>query len=194
MDLIIATHNPHKVREIRQILGDKFDNILSASQVGISSDVEETGETFYENARLKADFVKAQKKNCAVLSDDSGLCVDYLDGAPGVLSNRFFKEGDDRANRLHLLDVLKDAKDRQAHFETCVVFIDENGKVFSAVGKTEGRITFSESGNGGFGYDSVFFSNELGKTFGEASPEEKNSVSHRGRALNALCKMLENFE
>lgn len=194
MDLIIATHNPHKVREIRQILGDKFDNILSASQVGIASDIEETGETFYENARLKADFVKAQKKNCAVLSDDSGLCVDYLDGAPGVLSNRFFKEGDDRANRLHLLDVLKNAKDRQAHFETCVVFIDENGKVLSAVGKTEGRITFSESGNGGFGYDSVFFSNELGKTFGDASPEEKNSVSHRGRALNALCKMLENFE
>lgn len=194
MDLIIATHNPHKVREIKQILGDKFDNILSASQVGISSDVEETGATFYENARLKADFVKSQKKNCAILSDDSGLCVDYLNGAPGVLSNRFFKEGDDRANRLHLLDLLIGVKDRQAHFETCVVFIDLNGKVFSAVGRTEGSITFSESGNGGFGYDSVFFSNELGKTFGDASPEEKNSVSHRGRALNALCKMLENFE
>lgn len=107
--------------------------------------------------------------------------MDYLDGAPGILSNRFFKEGDDRANRLHLLDVLKDAKDRQAHFETCVVFIDENGKVFSAVGKTEGRITFSESGNGGFGYDSVFSATNSVKLSAKRAPKKKFRQPQRAR-------------
>ena len=193
MRFVLASHNKGKLAEMQAILGELGVEVVMPSDVGVDVDVEETGTTFAENAALKANAIMAAS-GLPAIADDSGLCVDYLDGAPGVLSNRFFKEGDDRANRLHLLDVLKNAKDRQAHFETCVVFIDENGKVFSAVGKTEGRITFSESGNGGFGYDSVFFSNELGKTFGDASPEEKNSVSHRGRALNALCKMLENFE
>ncbi len=194
MQIIIATHNPHKVKEIKQILGDRFGEIVSAEQVGLSTEVQETGDTFYDNALIKAKFVKKQAKNSAVISDDSGLCVDSLGGAPGVLSNRFFKEGDDKANRTHLLNVLNGTTDRNAHFETCVVFIDEKGNLYHAVGKTEGRIAEKEYGNGGFGYDPVFFSTDLGKTFGEASQEEKNRVSHRYRALTALNKILENFE
>ena len=193
MDLIIATHNQHKVEEIKLLLKDKFDNVWSASQVGLSAEVEETGKTFFENAKLKAEFVRQQIQTCAILSDDSGLCVNCLDGQPGVNSNRFYVEGDYKANRQYLLKVLQGQQDRSARFETCVVFIYPDGKLISATGSTTGVITTEEVGDGSFGYECVFKSDDLGITFGQATKEQKNRVSHRARALKNLCNLLENF-
>ena len=193
MKLIIATHNQHKVEEIKQILNGKFDTILSASEAGLSAEVEETGATYFENAKLKAQYVKNQTKDCAVLSDDSGLSVNCLNGEPGVNSNRFFIEGDYKANRQHLLKVMQGKTDRSAKFETCVVFIYPDGKIISATGCTTGTITTKEIGDGSFGYECVFKSDDLGITFGQATKKQKNSVSHRARAIRNLCQLLENF-
>ncbi|MBR5250647.1 MAG: RdgB/HAM1 family non-canonical purine NTP pyrophosphatase [Clostridia bacterium] len=195
MDLIIATHNKHKVEEIKTLLNGKFDKILSASEAGFFTDVEETGSTFFENAKLKADFLKAQLKdsNFAILSDDSGLCVNALGGQPGVNSNRLCIESDYKANRQYLLKLLEGKTDRRAKFETCVVFIYPNGTTLSATGSTTGTITTEEIGDGSFGYECVFKSDDLGITFGQATKEQKNSVSHRARALKNLCNLLENF-
>jgi len=190
MDLIIATHNQHKVEEIKLLLKDKFDNILSAKQAGFSAEVEETGTTFFENAKLKADFMRSQVKDCAILSDDSGLCVNCLDGQPGVNSNRLLVEGDYKANRQHLLKLMQDKTDRTAKFETCVVFIYPDGRMISATGSTTGTITTEEIGDGSFGYECVFKSDDLGITFGQATKEQKNSVSHRARAIKNLCNLL----
>ena len=195
MNLIIATHNKHKVEEIKTLLDGKFDKILSASEAGFFTDVEETGSTFLENAKLKADFIKGQLKegHCAVLSDDSGLCVNALDGQPGVNSNRLYIEGYYKANRQYLLKLLEGKTDRSAKFETCVVFIYPDGTTLSATGSTTGTITTEEVGDGSFGYECVFKSDDLGITFGQATKEQKNSVSHRARALKNLCNLLEKF-
>jgi XTP/dITP diphosphohydrolase len=200
MMLILATHNKNKVSEIKAILGEKFDKIISAEEIGLTAQAEETGSTFYQNALLKAGDLLAQIKNnpkisgkianYAVLSDDSGICVDALFGAPGVNSNRYFAEGDDKTNRTHLLEVLKDNTNRKAHFESCVVLLYPDGKVLSQNGITEGEILQEEKGSGGFGYDCIFYSYDLNKSFGEASPPEKNAVSHRARALNNLLNRL----
>ena len=192
MNLIIATHNQHKVEEIKQLLDGKFDKILSAKEMGLSADVEETGITFFENAKIKADFVRQQTDGSfAILSDDSGLCVNALDGAPGVNSNRLAVEGDYKANRKQLLALLQDKTDRSAKFETCVVFIYPDGKTISATGNTFGQITTEEIGDGSFGYECVFKSDDLGITFGQATKKQKNMVSHRARALQNLCKLLQ---
>lgn len=195
MNLIIATHNQHKVEEIKSILKDKFDKILSAKEAGFFTDVEETGATFFENAKLKADYIKSQLKDdsFAVLSDDSGLCVNALDGQPGVNSNRLCIEGDYKANRQYLLKLLEGKSDRSAKFETCVVFIYPNGTTLSATGSTTGTITTQEVGDDSFGYECVFKSDDLGITFGQATKQQKNLVSHRARALKNLCNLLENF-
>ncbi len=200
MVLILATHNKNKVNEIKAILGGKFDKIVSADEIGLTAQAEEIGSTFFQNALLKANGLLVQLKNkpeisgkigdYAVLSDDSGICVDALFGARGVNSNRYFSEGDDKANRTHMLKMLKDNPKRHAHFESSVVLIYPDGKVLSQNGITEGEILQEEKGSGGFGYDCIFYSYDLNKSFGEATPQEKNTVSHRARALNNLLKLL----
>ena len=190
MELIIATHNDNKVKEIKDILGGYFDKISSAKDAGVFEQVDEDGATFFDNALKKAQALKKLFPSACVLSDDSGLCVDALGGAPSINSNRFAVEGNDKANRDKLLAVLQGVTDRSARFVCCVVLIDEDGKVYSAQGETSGEILRQEQGSGGFGYDCVFFSDDLKTSFGAASKEQKNSVSHRGRALNNLYRIL----
>lgn len=194
MNLIIASNNKHKVEEISTILAGKFDSIKSLAEANIVCDPDESGATFLENALIKANAV-GKLCNCAVLADDTGLCVDALGGKPGIFSARYAATAecgahDDAANRKKLLQDLRGAQNRSAHFECVVVLRYPNGKLLSATGKVNGRILTEEHGTNGFGYDSLFFADDLQKTFAEADSHEKNAVSHRGRALAALLKML----
>ena len=189
MKLIVASSNKNKIKEIREILGDRYE-IVSMADAGMDFDVEETGETFEENSYLKA---KAVFDHCHMpsVADDSGLEVDARGGAPGVYSARYSGEGhNDAKNRKKLLADMQGVKDRKARFKSVITLIDENGEVFIGFGSTEGEILFEEKGENGFGYDCLFFSYDLKKSFGEASPEEKNEVSHRSRALADLMKKL----
>lgn len=190
MKLAIATNNQHKLQEIKSILGDSFEEILSLKDLCIDIDIEETGTTFEENALIKARTI-ATLCNIPALGDDTGLMVYALDGAPGVYSARYAGEQhDDKQNRKLLLYNMQSHDDRHAHFETAIVIYYPNGHFITAKGQVEGEILREERGNGGFGYDSLFYSNEIGKTFAEASQEEKNSVSHRGRALRNMLELL----
>lgn len=189
MKLVIASNNGHKVREIKKILGRFFKEIVTIKELGLDIDPEETENTFEENSLIKAKAV-CLASGLPALADDSGLCVNALGGAPGVYSARFAGiEQNDEKNIDKLLDELKDCKDRTAEFVTVVTLVYPDGKVLSAKGRTEGEITYERKGTGGFGYDPVFYSRELSKTFGEATEEEKNAVSHRGKALESLKKI-----
>lgn len=186
--LIVASSNKSKIKEIRELIGDKFD-VVSMKDAGINIEVEENGTTFEENALIKA---KAIYDVChePVVSDDSGLIVDALDGKPGVYSARYAGEGhDDAANNAKLLKNLEGVSDRSAKFCSAVVYYDGK-RTEVAKGFVEGKIAYAPRGNNGFGYDPLFISDELGKTFGEATDEEKNAISHRARALHALCELL----
>lgn len=185
--IVVATTNQGKLKEIRSILSDY--EIVSAAEVGFMDDVEETGATFVENARLKAKTV-CKAVGLPVLGDDSGLCVDALDGAPGVYSARYSGQGV-AANRKLLLENLQGQKNRKAHFCCAMVLAFPDGNEIVVEGRTDGEITTAETNGGnGFGYDCLFYSDELGKTFAEASADEKNAVSHRGKALHNLLLKL----
>ena len=190
MKLAIATNNAHKLEEIRAILGDSFDQLLSLKDLGIDVDVEETGATLEENALIKALAILSLA-NIPTLADDTGLMVDALDGAPGVYSARYAgDEHDDAKNRALLLENLKEQSNRNAHFATVIALCYPDGKTLTATGRVDGVILDEERGTEGFGYDSLFYSHELGKTFAEASQAEKNTVSHRARALRAMLELL----
>lgn len=193
MKIVLATGNKDKLKEFREILNCE---IVSLSDIGFFEDIEETGETFEENALIKARAVKSFLKekgekfvDCLVVADDSGLCVDALNGAPGVKSARYSGEQCNyQANREKLLREMKGIKNRNAEFvcNIAVIYPDDTQKIF--VGKSQGTILEEEKGNNGFGYDPVFYSLDLNKTFSQATKEEKNSVSHRGRALQEMKK------
>lgn len=168
------------------MLGECFSEILTLSEAGLDIDVEETGKTFAENAFIKANTVQ-KLTGMAALADDSGLEVEALGGEPGVYSARYAGEDqNDKNNIKKLLKNLDGVKNRNASFTTVLCLCYPSGEVVYAEGKTEGTILDKEEGENGFGYDPVFFSKDLKKSFGSASEEEKNSVSHRGRALRAL--------
>lgn len=186
--LVVASGNVHKIREISEIFTD-FE-VISQKQAGFDVDVEETGETFLENALLKARAA-AKALGLPVIADDSGLCVNALVGAPGVYSARYCGwHADDASNRRLLLKNMQGISDRTAYFQSSVVLVYPDGKELVAEGKTYGRILEAEEGDGGFGYDPLFFSDDLQKSFGVATAEEKNRVSHRSRALAALLAQL----
>ncbi len=190
MKIIAASGNKAKLREIAQIF--QGHEIVAMQDAGFTEEIEENGVTFEENALIKARAVR-NALHCAALADDSGLCVDALHGAPGVYSARFCgRHGDDAANNRLLLEKLNGLPESQrgAYFESCVALVFADGREFVASGKTFGSILFEEDGNGGFGYDPLFFSNDLQKSFGTASAEEKNAVSHRGRALSLLAEKI----
>ena len=193
MKLIIASNNKHKIREIKAILGEKFEDILSMSEAGISHETVEDGSTFMENARKKAHEM-AKISSCASLADDSGICAHALDGAPGVFSARFAGEngghGDDEANKDLLLEKLKDKSDRTAHYTCAMVIAYPDGTEVSAEGYMYGTITKERHGNGGFGYDPIFMPEGYTVTVGEITDEEKNKISHRSRALSLLLEKL----
>ena len=189
MNLIIASNNEHKIKEIKTILKDRFDIMLSLKEAGISCDPEESGKTFLDNALIKANEI-AKHTTYAVLADDTGLCVDALNGEPGVKSARYAGDHDHAKNRARLLKCLQGESDRSAHFTTAVVLKYPDGKIITAEGRVDGKILEQEDGTNGFGYDSVFYSTYLIKRVGIASDEEKNTVSHRARALHYLLSAI----
>lgn len=191
--LVVATGNKHKLQEIQAIFKDV--RVVSAREAGYTGDPEETGATFEENAIIKARAA-AEALNLPALADDSGLCVAALGGAPGIYSARYAGgHGDDKKNREKLLAELGDEKNRAAYFRSAAALCfpqSMGGKTVTATGDTYGRILTREEGENGFGYDCLFYSDDLCKSFGVASAEEKNAVSHRFRALTALKERLEN--
>lgn len=191
MDFLIATHNMKKRDELQRILSPLGVHVLTADEAGVNlTDVEETGTTFEENALLKArSGCKEGKMPC--IADDSGLCVDALDGAPGVYSARFAGEhGNDDKNNEKLLSLLSDVppEKRTARFVSTVACVFPDGRELVVRGECEGKIGYEKRGENGFGYDPLFYVGE--RTFAEFTPEEKDAVSHRGNALRALCKAL----
>lgn len=182
--IVVASNNAHKLQEIAEIFTEY--EIISQRQAGFSEDVEETGTTFVENALIKARAV-CQALGCITLADDSGLCVVALDGKPGVYSARYAGEhGNDKQNRALLLQNMQGKTDRRAYFTCALALVTPDGKEITVEGKTYGEILTEEIGTGGFGYDCIFKNEDLGKSFGLATAEEKNSVSHRSRALQSL--------
>ncbi len=190
MKIIAATKNPGKIREIQKILGQLGFEVMSQATAGIDVDIEETGDTFEKNALIKARAVAMMCDN-PVLADDSGLCVEALGGRPGVYSARYAGEGASDADKIEkLLSELDGVKNRKAKFVTSAAFIFPDGREITVSGEVHGTILTEPRGENGFGYDPVFYSDELKKTFAEADDDEKNSVSHRSRALQALCEKL----
>lgn len=178
--LVVATHNAHKLREISEILPGWMI-------VPDSPDVEETEKTFCGNARLKALAIAPRHPGAWIMADDSGLSVDALGGAPGVYSARYAGlDGDSAANNALLLKNLEGVEDRSAHFTCAIALVAPDGKVYDIEERSSGRIAKKNSGAGGFGYDPLFIPDGYEKTFAELGPEEKNAISHRGRALKEV--------
>ena len=193
MRFVLATHNPGKLREMGEILKDFGIEVVSPRDLGITVDVEETGTTFAENAMLKAKAI-CKEANLRAIADDSGLCVDALNGAPGVYSARYGGEGlDDKGRYMLLLSSLRGAPTRAAHFACAVACAFPNGDTLTAEGRCDGSIAYAPLGEGGFGYDPVFLLPGTGKTFGQLTQEEKSAVSHRGRALKDFAGKLEAY-
>jgi len=190
MKLVLATTNKNKLREIKSVLGNKFDDVMTFKDLNLDIEIEETGTTFIENAMLKASEI-CKITGLPALADDSGLSVDVLNGAPGVYSARYAGlEHNDENNNEKLLEVLKNESNRAAHFTSAVVLCFPDGSSLSAEAYAEGEILRETRGANGFGYDPLFFSHELGKTFAEATAEEKNAISHRARAIQKLVAQL----
>ena len=190
MKLVLASKNQHKLIELRTILGQLGLEVVLESDVGVDVDVEETGTTFEENSLLKARAVM-EASGMAAIADDSGLEVDALNGEPGVYSARFGGLDTDEARTALLLQRLQNVPDEQrtARFVSVVTCVLPDGRVVAARGTCEGIINHAPVGENGFGYDPVFYVPQLGKTFSQASPEEKNAVSHRGDALRKFCEV-----
>ena len=190
MKLIIASNNKHKIREIKEILSEKFEEILSLREAGIDHETVEDGTTFLENAYKKAREI-AEISGEASLADDSGICIDALNGAPGIFSARFAGvHGDDNANNSLVLEKLSGKENRNAHYTCAMSLVYPDGKHIFAEGYMYGEITESPRGSGGFGYDPLFVITGQSRTVAEMTDEEKNAVSHRRRALDALLEKL----
>ena len=193
MKFILATHNPGKLREMSDILSHLGVEVVSPADMGITVEVEETGTTFAENAMLKAKAICAAS-GLPAIADDSGLCVDALNGGPGVYSARYGGEGlADRGRYMLLLNSLRGQTTRAAHFACAIACAFPDGKTLTAEGRCDGAIAFAPLGEGGFGYDPVFLVPEKGKTFGQLTAEEKSAISHRGRALRDFSAKLETY-
>lgn len=197
MIAVLASNNSHKLDEIRALMADKFDKVCSLSDMDIHTDIDETGTTFEENAFIKAQTIfDMLGGRYAVIADDSGLCVEALGGAPGVYSARYAGEPcDDGKNSRLLLKNLHEReslfpKNRRAYYASVVAAVLPDGRKLSGEGRVYGEVLDEYRGTGGFGYDPLFYCEELGKTFAEASMAEKNTVSHRARALAALKEKL----
>ena len=193
MKFVLASQNSHKLVEMQAILSAHGVEVVLQSDLGLHVEVEETGETFAENAMLKARAVM-EASGLPAIADDSGVCVDALNGAPGVYSARYGGPDLDDAGRYRLLLAnLRGATSRTAHFTSAIACIFPNGDTIEAEGICPGTIAFAPQGDGGFGYDPVFFLPELRKTYAQLTPEEKAAVSHRGKALAVFDKKLREY-
>ena len=191
MEIVIASRNKNKIRELQALLSRFVEGVtlLSLDDIGYAGDIEEDGETFRENALIKARVAASTGK--IGVGDDSGLCVNALDGAPGIFSARYAGEhGDDGANNEKLLRELSDKSDRGAAFVCTIACVMPDGREFCVEGRAEGRILFEAKGENGFGYDPLFYYPPLDKTFAELSSEEKNTISHRAVAIEAFADKL----
>ena len=193
MKLVLASKNQKKLTEMNDILARLGVEVCSEAEAGVDLEVEETGTTFEANSLLKATAVM-EASGLPAIADDSGLCVECLGGAPGVYSARYGGEGlDDTARYRLLLENMRGQMTRAAKFVSVITCCFPNGDVLTARGECAGTIAYAPMGEGGFGYDPVFFVPELKKTFAQLSAEEKNAVSHRGKALEAFQKKLEEY-
>ena len=191
MKLIIASNNAHKLKEMKEILSPFFDDVQSMREAGIEHETVEDGATFMENAVKKAREL-AEISGQAAIADDSGICVDVLDGAPGIYSARFSGvHGDDKANNRLLLEKLEGVENRSAHYTCAIALCWPDGRMLTAEDYLFGEIAHDEKGTGGFGYDPLFLLPERGVRTAELGPGEKNAISHRGKALRRLVKLLE---
>ena len=190
MKLIIASNNAHKIYEIKKILGDSFDEILSLREAGITHETVEDGTTFMENALKKAREI-AKISGTPALADDSGICIDALGGAPGIFSARFAGEhGDDEANNRLLLEKLSGKENKNGHYTCAMALVFPDGREICAEGYMHGRITENSRGTHGFGYDPLFIPVGETRTVAQMSDEEKNAISHRASALKLLVEKL----
>jgi len=185
--LVLASGNAHKIKEIAEMLPEY--EVVGYKELGCDFEIEENGSTFYENALIKARTV-SKALNLPALADDSGICVDALDGKPGIYSARYAGDGIDKHNNELLLKNMKGQENRKAKFVCCMVFYKPNGEIVSAIGETHGTIMQECHGENGFGYDPLFMSDDLNKCLGIATAEEKNTISHRFRAIKALREKL----
>ena len=193
MRFVLASQNQHKLAEMRSILSAHGVEVVLEADLGLHVDVEETGATFAENALLKARAVM-EASGLPAIADDSGVCCDALNGAPGVYSARYGgPEYDDVGRYKLLLANMRGARTRTAHFTSCIACVFPNGDVIEAEGICPGTIAFAPQGTGGFGYDPVFYLPELRKTYAQLTPEEKAAVSHRGKALEVFDKKLQEY-
>lgn len=197
MKIVISSSNKDKLREFTNILGSDYE-LITKEMLGLEDfDVVEDGKTLAENAYKKASALY-EKVNKPVISDDTGLFVDVLDGAPGVFAARFAGENcsyEDNVNKM--LDSLKEAtekENRTAHFKTVICFIDENGKDYYAQGILNGYISFEKTGDNGFGYDPIFIAEGSEKSLAEMTADEKNKISHRRKAIEEFKKLLRDFK
>ncbi len=195
MKIAVATKNAHKVKELSRLMNIDGIEFISLSELGFDGEIEENGNSFEENALIKAKYV-CEKYNIPAISDDSGLCVDALDGKPGIYSARYAstngENSSDEANIQKLLENLKSVSDekRTARFVCAMALCIPDGTQLTVTGKCEGKILHEISGTGGFGYDPIFYSFDINKTFGEATDDEKNLVSHRANACVLLSNKL----
>lgn len=195
MKIVLASRNKHKISEWEATLGKyvKGVEILSLDEVGVLGDIEEDGDTFEENALIKART--ASGKGYISIGEDSGLSVDALGGAPGVYSARYAGEhGNDNANNEKLLSELSGKADRTARFVCTIGCILPDGESHTFRGETEGVIIDAPRGQGGFGYDPLFLYKPCGKTFAELSADEKNAISHRGKAIELFADFLKKIK
>lgn len=190
MKIVLASRNKHKISELQALLGEYIDDleILSLDEVGIYGEIDENGKSFSENALIKARC--AATSGYIGVGDDSGLEVDALDGAPGIYSARYAGDGNDDHNNELLLKNMQGIENRKAKFVCALVYYSPDGTTKSAVGETHGQILDGIYGTNGFGYDPLFYSDDLKMSMGLADPKEKNKVSHRYRALVKIKEML----
>ena len=197
MELILASRNKKKIREMEEILSRHIPaiRILSLDDIGFEGDIEEDGSTFEKNALIKArTAMEASGNRIGAIADDSGLAVDALNGAPGIYSARYAGDhGDDAANNALLIRNLADVPvaERTARFVCCIACVFPDGTSFTVRGETEGLIIDDARGEGGFGYDPYFYYEPYGKTFAELTAEQKNAISHRGKAVEKLAAKLQ---
>ena len=191
---ILASNNKKKLAEMREILGELGLDVISQSEAGLSIEVEETGTTFEENSMLKA-LGACDLVNKPCIADDSGLCVDALGGQPGVYSARYGGEAcqNDRERYELLLKNLEGCTDRSARFVSCITCVFPNGDCIQCRGECPGSILTAPRGQGGFGYDPVFLPEGSSRSMAELSPEEKNAISHRGRAIQKFKEKLREY-
>ena len=194
MKIVIASENQGKLKEFREILSPLNFEVISKKEAGILEEIEETGKSFQENARIKAEYIFNKTKEMTI-ADDSGLEVFSLGNRPGIFSARYGEENGmkttDEKNNLKLLEEMKKIKDRRARYVCALCFINKKGEIFNIIETVEGEIATKPKGRNGFGYDCLFL--YQGKTFGETDSKIKNQVSHRGKAMEKLLKNIKSW-